>query len=129
MPAGIDSCFGRYNLPDHGDVIANIVRWASNDKIPIKVIGTGLIDCHIYQQDGRVVMHLVNLTSAGTWRTPLHELIPVGPFQIELQLPNGVEGKSAKFLVAEREVALQTDAGWSKFEVPSVLDHEVCVIS
>ena len=129
LPASVDYCFGRYNLPDHGDLLANLVRWASSDRIPIKVKGVGLIDCHLYQQDGRVVLHLVNLTSAGTWRTPVHELIPVGPYQVEIQLPEGIKGDSIKFLVAEREVAASTESGWSKFEIPSVLDHEVCVIS
>lgn len=129
LPASIDYCFGRYNLPDHGDLLANLVRWASNDSIPIKVDGKGLVDCHIYRQDGRVILHVVNLTSAGTWRPPVHELIPVGPFQVEIQLPEGVEGTSVQFLVEDRQAATQRQSGWAKFEIPSILDHEVCVIS
>jgi hypothetical protein len=29
MPADLDRRFGRDNLPDHGDLLANLVRWAS----------------------------------------------------------------------------------------------------
>jgi hypothetical protein len=97
--------------------------------VPLKVDGKGLVDCHLYQQEGRLVLHMVNLTSAGTWRTPVHEFISVGPFQVSIKLPEGVSGNAVKLLVAEQELSSTTDAGWVKFEVPSVSDHEVCVIS
>ena len=128
-PASVDFCFGRYNLPDHGDLLANLVRWASKDTVPLKVDGKGLVDCHLYRQEGRLVLHMVNLTSAGTWRTPVHEFISVWPFQVEINLPEGVSGNAVKLLVAEQELSSSTDSGWVKFEVPSVSDHEVCVIS
>ena len=35
MPADIDRQFARYNLPDHGKLLANIIRWASKDNIPL----------------------------------------------------------------------------------------------
>ena len=52
------------------------------DSIPLQVEGHGLIDCHVYQQETRTIVHLVNLTSAGTWRAPMDELIAVGPFKV-----------------------------------------------
>ena len=129
LPANIDYCFGRYNLPDHGDLLANIVRWASKDDIPLKVTGAGLIDCHLYRQEERIILHLVNLTNAGTWRTPLHELIAVGPFQVKVQLPEGLATSSVKFLVAVEETKVSSAGNWVSFEISSITDHEVCVIS
>ncbi|MCL5744414.1 MAG: beta-galactosidase [Acidobacteria bacterium] len=70
LAADIDRCFARDNLPDHGNLLANIVRWAAGGKIPLAVEGAGLIDCHLYRQQGRLILHLVNLISAGTWRAP-----------------------------------------------------------
>ena len=82
MPADIDRQFARYNLPDHGNLLSNIIKWTLKDELPIVVSGPGLIDCSLYKQPGRMILHLVNLTSAATWRAPLEEYIPVGPIRI-----------------------------------------------
>ena len=128
LPADLDRRFGRDNLPDHGNLLANLVRWVAKESIPLRVEGAGLIDCHVYHQPGRVILHLVNLTSAGTWRQPVDELIPVGPLQIRIKLPADVGGKRGRFLVAGNAVAARTTSGWSGFEVRSILDHEVLVV-
>ena len=49
------------------------------------VQGAGLVDCHLYQQSGRMVLHIVNLTSAATWRQPLDELIAIGPLKVKVK--------------------------------------------
>ncbi len=104
------------------------MRWAAKDDVPLRVEGPGLIDCHRYRQPGRLILHLVNLTSAGTWRQPVHELIPIGPLRLRLKLPADVRGKRARLLVTEQTVAARATPGWSHFELKSVLDHEVVVI-
>src|SRR4029453_4509166 len=81
MPADVDRRYARGHLPDHARLIANVVRWAASDRIPLTVDGTGLIDCHLYEQPGRLVLHIVNLTSEATCRGPVDELIRVRPFK------------------------------------------------
>jgi putative glycosyl hydrolase-like family 6 (GHL6) protein len=129
MPADIDRRYARDYLPDHGNLLANIVRWAAGGNAALTVEGTGLIDCHLYQQPSRMILHVVNLTSAGTWRSPIDELIPVGPFRITLKLTGGVTGKSARFLVSSGSPAIGVKNGLATFEIKSILDHEVVVIS
>ncbi len=46
LPADLDRRFGRDNLPDHGDLLANLVSWTAGDNVPLIVEGAGLIDCH-----------------------------------------------------------------------------------
>ena len=128
MPADLDRRFGRDNLPDHGDLLANLVHWAVKDKGPLVVEGPGLIDCHLYRQSDRLILHLVNLTSAGTWRQPVHEFIPVGPLQVSVKLPPDVRGKRVNLRVAGKDVTAKTTAGRIRFEVKSILDHELVVI-
>ena len=53
MPADLDRRYARDNLPDHGDLLANLVRWAAGDTIPLAVHGPGLVDCHLYRQQTR----------------------------------------------------------------------------
>ena len=51
-------------------LLANLVRWTAGASVPLSVQGPGMIDCHLYQQERRLILHLVNLTSAATWRGP-----------------------------------------------------------
>ena len=91
--------------------------------------GAGLIDCHLYRQPGRLILHVVNLTSAGTWRAPVDELIAIGPLQLRVRLPEGVPARSARRLVSAGPTPVAVKQGWAEFELKSVLDHEVVVIS
>ena len=93
------------------------------------VQGAGLIDCHLYQQAGRLILHLVNLTSAGTWRSPVDELIPIGPLKVRVKLPQGLTGRNAKYLVSGGPAAVAVKQGWAELDVKSILDHEVVVVS
>lgn len=129
LPADLDRQFGRYNLPDHGNLLENLIRWAAKDDIPLTVKGTGLVDYHLYRQSGRLILHIVNLTSAATWRQPVHELISIGPLRVRIKLPDDVNGKSLRLLVSNQKISANVTNGWSHFEIKSVLDHEVIVIS
>jgi hypothetical protein len=128
LAADLDRRYQRELLPDHGNLLANLVRWAAKDSIPLGVRGAGLIDCHLYRQPGRMILHLVNLTSAGTWRSPMDELIPIGPVQVRIKLPAGVPGRTAKRLVSPGAAAVAVRQGWAELEVKSILDHEVVVV-
>ena len=127
MPADLDRRYQQEHLPDHANLLANIVRWAAHDEIPLQVDGPGLIDCHLYTQSGRTILHLVNLTSAATWRAPLDELIPIGPVRVRVSV-TGQAASSAQLLVAKGSRPVSTNAGIASFDIPSILDHEVVVL-
>ena len=129
MPADLDRQYGRNNLPDHGDLLANIVRWASKDDIPLVVRCAGLIDSNLFQQQGRMILHLVNLTSAGTWRQPVDELIPVGPVKVSVRLNKDVTGRAISSLVSGQKIISRIEKGWIHFTINTISDHEVVVIS
>ena len=130
LPADIDRQYGRSNLPDHGDLLKNIIRWTAGDNIPLAIDGAGLVDAHLYQQPGRLVLHLVNLSNENTWRQPLDELIAIGPLKIKVRLSAGVSGRHLRALVsAQPPGAPVINGGWCMFTVTKLLDHEVIVIS
>jgi hypothetical protein len=74
-----------------------------------------------------VIVHLVNLTQAGTWRGPVDELTPIGTQRVALRLPPGRRAGNARLLVAGTAAKLEHGAGEATVVVPSVLDHEVVV--
>ncbi|QIN83286.1 Tat pathway signal protein [Rubrobacter tropicus] len=127
-PADLDRCFGRDGHPDHARLLANLVRWAAGDAIPLSVEGPGLIDCHPYGQPGRLVLHLVNLTNAGAWPALLDELVPVGPLKARVRLPEGVDAGRVRLLVSGHETEGHVKDGWATIDIPSVTDHEVVVV-
>ncbi|MEO5593691.1 MAG: beta-galactosidase [Chitinophagaceae bacterium] len=128
IPADLDKQFGRTNLPDHGNLLKNIIRWAAKENIPVNVEGAGLVDCHLYTQQNRMILHLVNLTSAAAWRQPLDELISIGPLKVSVQLSKGIAGNKIRPLVANKNITAKVSGGRCHFEVASILDHEVIVI-
>lgn len=129
LPADLDRRYVREHLPDHALLLANLVRWAAGEHgVPLAVTGTGLIDCHVYEQPGRVIVHLVNLTSEATWRAPLDELIRVGPFTIDLRNPTALESRRVRLLVRGGEVPVRIANGAARIEIESILDHEVVVM-
>ena len=127
-PADLDRCFGRDGHPDHARLLANLVRWAAGDAVPLSVEGPGLIDCHPYGQPGRLVLHLVNLTNTGAWPAPLDESVPVGPLKVSVRLPEGVDAGRVRLLVSGAKTDGRPKDGWVTVDIPSVTDHEVVVV-
>jgi hypothetical protein len=129
LAADLDRRYLRELMPDHANLLANLVRWAAKDGIPLRVSGTGLLDCHLYRQGDHLILHLVNLTNANTWKAPIDELIPVGPFRVEVKLPAGLAGRAARTLVSTGSLPVATRQGWAELSVKSITDHEVVVLS
>lgn len=123
LPAGLDRRYAREHLPDHGNLLGNLARWACGNNVPVEVSGPGLLDCHLYRQPGRLILHIVNLTSANTRRAPVEELIPVGPVRVSA----ATAAKTARLLVAGGTRPVETRGGRTQIELASVLDHEVIV--
>ncbi len=124
LPADLDRRYLQDGLPDHANLLASLVRWAAQDSIPIRVTGHGVLDCNLYLQNGRTILHIVNLTNTGTPRAPVDDLISVGPIQVSFKLP----AKSARLLVAGTSKLTKIGFGWTTIIVDKLVDHEVIVI-
>ncbi len=125
LQADIDRRYAREHLTDHGLLLANIARWAVGDSMPFTVEGPGFLDCHLYRQGGRAILQIVNLTSAGTWRAPVDELISVGPHKVTLK----GAFKSAEARVRSGRLAVTSKAGATSFTIPLIVDHEMVVLA
>jgi hypothetical protein len=129
LAADLDRRYAHGNLPDHGNLLANLVRWAAGDRIGFELRGAGLVDCQVYRQPGRLIVHVVNLTNEGAWRGPIDELIAVGPLQVRVRLPEDIRARRIELLASGARTTMAVRQGWAEFELKSVLDHEVAVIS
>lgn len=132
LPADVDRRFARDQLPDHGTLLAAVTRWAARGDVPLEVHGPGLIDCRLYRRrSGEHVLHLVNLNNANTWRTPVHEIVPVGPVRVRVRLmPLRIDARvQARALVGGNLSAQRTADGWHEVEIDRIADHEVLVFA
>jgi hypothetical protein len=122
----VDRCYGRALLPDHGRLLANAVRWASNGTLPLSLEGPGHIDCKLYRQDDRLIVHLTNLT--GTNRTGyVDEFIPVGPFTLTLDA-QGLKPGNAFMAVQEKKAPMKIRGGKLTVSIDRITDFEMMII-
>ena len=128
LPADVDRRFARDQIPDHGDLMAALVRWCLKDRSPLQVDGPGLLDCRLYRsRGGYPVLHVVNLNNANTWRTPVQELVPVGPVRVRVRQPMRKMAVTARLLVHTGRFTQASRGEWHEVEIPSITDHEVVV--
>jgi hypothetical protein len=127
LPADIDRRFARDQLPDHGDLLAALARWCLHGDVPIGLDAPGLIDCRPWRtRSGEVVVHLLNLNNANTWRTPVDELVPTGPLRLRVRAQGLTQ---ARLLVGEGRLSVRRRGDWCEVEIPRILDHEVVVFA
>ncbi|HVX86844.1 MAG TPA: beta-galactosidase [Phycisphaerae bacterium] len=125
LPAEIDRLYAQFNLADHGDLLANIVRWAARDTLPVSVAGPGLVNVDLYRQRNRLILHLLNLCNPDAWRAPVTELVPAGPFTVTLAPPADMHVTRARSLVTGKSLALGRGGDRLHTTVPAIADHEV----
>ena len=142
LAADVDRLYWRTNQPDHGDLLASLVRWLAQDDLPVRVEGPGLVDVHAYVQGGnqpetgsgsvggarRVIVHLVNLTHANGWKAPVDELIEIDEQRVSVALQRGARATGARLLVSGGRAEVSSRGGAALVTVPGVRDHEVVVL-
>lgn len=127
LPADLDRRYARSHLPDHADLLAALVRWCLRGQLSLEVMGAGLLDCRLYQQPGRLILHLVNLSGHAAWRQPMDELLPVGPIQVRVS-GLATNGDAVRLLVSGQNAVPFRGGGGLSFTISRILDHEVAVI-
>jgi hypothetical protein len=113
---------------DHGKLLQNAVRWATDEPPVVEVDGPGVLDVTAWRQAGAMTVHLVNLTNPMMMKGPLRELMPVGVQEVRVRLPEDREVERVRLLDAELTRPVRVRDGYLAVHVPSVLDHEVIAI-
>ncbi len=129
LAADIDRCYGRQRLPDHGDLLANAVRWAARDALPLTVEGPGYLDCHLYRQEGRFILHIVNLSACRAWPGYIEEALPVGPIRVTLRLNDGFKPQHVSLQVSTLKLPVHMTDGQATVELPAITDHELLIFT
>jgi hypothetical protein len=128
FPGDIDRTFWEVLDPDHGRLIANVVRWALNEPDVVMASGPGVLDISVWERDDSLSVHLVNLTNPMMMKGPLREFFPVGPQRVALRLPDGRTPRDVRLLVSRVDVNRNVSGQTLSLTIPSITDHEVVVV-
>jgi hypothetical protein len=128
IPWDIGRTFWDVMCVDHGRLLRNVVRWATNEAPPVDVEGPGLIDVTVWRQHESMTVHLVNLTNPMMMKGPVREIVPVGPHRVRIRLPSGGRARRVQLLTARTTPRVEDDNGAIVVTVPSVDVHEVVAV-
>ena len=123
----IDRRYCQYSMGDHGDLIAQAVRYALQGKETLKVNGKGYLDCRLYRQEKRFVLHTVNLSGANQFPGLLEEEYTVGPFEVSVKAED-FSAKQAMLKCSGKTVPVSYADGWITFLVDHIDSQELIVI-
>jgi hypothetical protein len=128
FPWDIDRTYWEVMCVDHGTLLQNAVRWATDEPPVVEVSGPGVLDVTVWRQAGSMTVHLVNLTNPMMMKGPFRELLPVGAQEVRLRVPEDRAVKRVRLLDAELTRPVRMSDGCLAVHVPSVLDHEVIAV-
>lgn len=128
FPGDLDRTFWEVLAADHATLLRNAVTWALNEEPIVEVTGPGVLDVTAWRQRDSLTVHLVNLTNPMMMKAPYRELIPTGPQEVKVRLPEGKKVERVRLLVADKELPINTAGEVLSVTVPSVLAHEVVAI-
>ncbi len=111
--------------PDLQRLIANAVRWAADDVLPVRVTAPPTLQVSLRTQaSARRMVHLVNLTGGERF---FRELVPLHDVIVELRAEAGWSVEKAFLLSDGATLPLaQVDGAW-RVTVPRVVDYDVLV--
>lgn len=112
--------------PDLRDLVANAVRWAAHDALPIRVDGPASLQVSLRIQPGRYLVHMVNLTGGERF---FRELVPLHDVVVTLLLETEGDIDRAFLLSDGRDIPVARGAeGW-QVTVPRLVDYDVLVLT
>ncbi len=123
----IDRRYCQYNLCDHGDLLEQAVRFALGGQETLRVQGKGYVDCRLYRQAGRFLLHLVNLSGANRNPGFLEEEYEVGPFEIAVRAQE-FPVERAQLRVRGGSVPVRREGDWFVLALDRLESHELIVL-
>jgi hypothetical protein len=132
MPADFDRRLGLDPLIDHQALMANVFKWALGTELPVIISGRATVASSLLRLNGKLVLHLVNLTGADNQAAPVTDHTPVGPLKVSLRIPTASTGRITRMAASGATPSGRiVGAGESRrleFELQSLIDHAAFIV-
>jgi hypothetical protein len=129
FPFDLDRCFWETSNQDHAALLRNAVLWAAGGQQPLTVKGAGMVDVSYWRQKDSVTAHLVNLTNPMAMKGYMREILPMGPYTVSLEIPEGRSVKDVRLLEADAPATTRREGGRLVVDVPRIHIHEVVAVT
>jgi hypothetical protein len=126
LAGDIDRRYGQANLGDHGDLLAQAVLWTTDGQQPFRVEAPGYLDCKLYRQPGRWLLHLVNLTHANQQPGFFEQICPLHQVRVSLVVQD-VAIHAVMLQVAGQSACFEQQDGMVNLVIERLDDHELVV--
>ncbi|HEY5465557.1 MAG TPA: beta-galactosidase trimerization domain-containing protein, partial [Clostridia bacterium] len=126
LPGQIDKHHWRAGFADLSQILCNTVKWSAKGEIPIACDGPNTIYVSLRRQDGRNLVHLVNLTGGQRY---FKQMIPL--YDIEVKIEKSICGDHLKacMLSDSKILEIVADDRYYTITVPKLTDYDVLVIA
>ncbi len=127
LAADLDRRYGDTRFPDVGDILVNVIRWALDGKEPFTVDGPGLLDCKLYSQPGRYILHILNHTGLPEFPYCTEEYCPAGPQKVSVKVGN-LKVSSVTLRVTGGQIPFSQEGDTLRFSLDRIVEHELIII-
>ncbi len=87
-----------------------------------------MIEFFAWQTDPGYALHILNYNNPRLHRGWIRNLYPIGPQQVDFELPADRTIAKVQLLRAERELPFTQEGRHVRFTVPRVVDYEVAAL-
>ncbi|MDE7353959.1 MAG: beta-galactosidase [Acetatifactor sp.] len=127
LAADLDRRYGFAGIPDHGRILGNCVRWALGEADIFESMGNGYIDCKLYRQEERWILHMVNLSGLNLWPGYAQEHYAAGPNCVKIKVGNR-KITCVRGTAEMGELDFTQEGHWISFMVDKLVVQELFVI-
>lgn len=124
LPSQIDRHHWRAGFPDLSQIMCNTVTWSARQDIPVVCDGPNTIYVSLRRQDGRSLVHLVNLAGGQRY---FKQMIPLYGFTVKVKKDICGDHVRAYMLSDAKALEIHEDGGYYSVTVPVLLDYDIVV--
>jgi len=125
FPAQVDKYYGKLGYPDLKTLLVNAVRWTAGGEPVLTVQAPPTLSVSLRAQEGRRLVHMVNLTGGRRFFT---ELVPLREVRVSLRAEGAPVIRRAFLLSDRKDLAVSAAGARYAVVVPEIRDYDVLVL-
>lgn len=130
FPGDVERTARRSGSVDLGLLLRNSIAWLlAESSAPASVEGAGMMELFAWETEPGFALHILNYTNPNMTRPFIREYYPIGPLNVEIDVPAGKKISTVRALRAGRNLTFQREGSRVRLELPLVQDCEVIALT